>query len=218
MPFFSNLFRGRKRPVWLFVEGNVGSGKTTVMCQAKDMLSERGYTVLTLTENVDRWKEQHLLTDMYASDLNRSSVRAFQVLGCLRDHIEREKYLRAHGEKFDVIIQERHPSTTLEAFSADSCVCEMYDLLNVGTFIPQHSIYLKTNAEECLRRVKSRKRRGEHNINLRYLRHLDTKHEEMMARRLNEGGNVYEICTANLSNDETAARVCDVITGKIFLT
>ena len=216
MPFFLNLFRARKRPVWLFVEGNVGSGKTTVMCQAKDMLSERGYTVLTLTENVDRWKEQHLLTDMYASDLNRSSVRAFQVLGCLRDHIEREKYLRAHGEKFDVIIQERHPSTTLEAFSADVCVREMYELLDVGTFVPRHTIYLKTNAEECLRRVKGRKRRGEQHINLRYLRHLDTKHEEMMARRLSDGGYVYEIGSATLSKDETAARVCDVITGQIF--
>lgn len=217
MPFFFNLFRARKRPVWLFIEGNIGSGKTTAMCHAKELLFERGFTVLTLTENVDRWKDQHLLTDMYASEMNRSSVRAFQVLGCLRDHVEREKYTREHGEKFDVIIQERHPSTTLQAFDADDCVREMYDLLGIGALVPQHTIYFKTDAAECYRRVKSRKRRGEKNINLRYLRHLDTKHNEMMVDRLGSGGKVYEISTTNLSKEETAARICDVITNKFFI-
>ena len=125
--FFCKLFSHPKdRQISVFVEGNIGAGKTSCIHLAKDLLSKKKLFVLTFVEDVDRWKNEHLLDDMYAAKSTRPGSRAFHVLGCLHQYIRRAKYQREKGEAFDFVVSERHASTTLEVFAADRCVTEMF--------------------------------------------------------------------------------------------
>ena len=210
MPLFSWI--RMRPPTSIFLEGNVGAGKTTCALRMKEILASKGFDVLTMTEDVDRWKRQNLLGDMYASKLQRPSVRAFQVLGCLRQYLERELYVQTRGHGYDFIIYERHPSTTLEVFDADECVREMYHTVDAAYHFltpPSYTVYIKTNPKECLRRVKRRARLGEKTVSLGYLERLEGAHEDMMKKRVADGGVVYEVDCSRITPEEAAARVCD---------
>lgn len=212
MGFFSK-FLFRKTPPVFFVEGNIGSGKTSTLARAKQMLHDKGFDVLIVTEDVERWKRQNLLGDMYENP-NRASVRAFQVLGCLRQYVERAKYLEKTSGCFDVILQERHPTTTLDVFAADECVNEMFFAFqDCFKFMPPptYTVYIKTSPRECAKRIKTRQRKEEKRISLCYLEKLDLAHEDMMEKRLANGGVVYEIDCSNITPEETAARLCDAV-------
>lgn len=211
MPFFSK-FLPKRMPVSIYVEGNIGSGKTTCLFHAKEMLAARGFDVLTMIEDVERWKTQNLLGDMYDSKRDRPSVRAFQVLGCLRQYVERAHYAKKKGQGFDFILYERHPSTTLEVFGADECVKEMFGAIEeLFSFMapPSYTVYIKADAVVCERRIQKRNRRGEKGVSLRYLRELEVAHENMIHERVARGGVVYEIECAEITAEETAARMCD---------
>ena len=210
MPF--SFFARRREPIKIFVEGNIGAGKTSCALRAKEMLADKGFDVLTMTEDVDRWKRQKLLGDMYGSNMSRAAVRAFQALGCLRQYVERAQYIREKGRGFDFIICERHPSTTLEVFGADDCVREMYAAVESAYhfMLPaDYTVYVKAEAEECAKRVKRRARRGESGVSVAYLRRLSVAHDEMMNDRVENGGVVYEIECTKITLEETAARMCE---------
>ena len=210
---FLSKFLFKKNPAVFFVEGNIGSGKTTTLARAKQILCDKGFDVLTVTEDVERWKRQNLLGDMY-ENRSRPSVRAFQVLGCLRQYVERAKYVEKTRGCFDVILQERHPTTTLEVFAADECVNEMFFCFQeVFEFMPPptYTVYIKTSPRECAKRIETRGRKEERRVSLRYLEKLDSAHEAMMEKRLANGGIVYEIDCSNITPEETAARLCDAV-------
>ena len=210
--FFYKLFgRGQPRQISLFVEGNIGAGKTTSMLLAKKMLTQRGLTVLTLAEDVVRWNRQGLSRDLYEGTVAGS--RAFHVLGCLRQYVERARYLHEHGDVFDVVISERHPSTTLEVFETDECVREMFEVVDEASYRfmapPAFTVYLKAHPRDCLNRIRKRSRSCEKNIALGRLEELELAHDKMMQKRSDNGGLVFEIDCTRLTAEEVAARLCD---------
>lgn len=161
------------------------------MVVAKELLVNKGFDVLTVTEDVREMKRQGLVRDMEKSKKDRASVRAFLVLGCMRQHIETAEYVREKGEAYDIVLHEGHPSTCLRLFEADACVRDMFCLVdNLVNFIapPTITIFLKDDEK----RTK-----------------CQTIYNDIMKERVAKGGTVYEIVTGKLPDEEIAMRMCD---------
>ena len=80
---FSALTRslGLATPVSVFVEGNVGAGKSTALTELKFALEAKGKRVCLFLEQTERWSQQGLMRGLY--DGGRDGKRAFDVLGPL---------------------------------------------------------------------------------------------------------------------------------------
>lgn len=100
-------FGGLSAPLFVFMEGNVGAGKSTVLAELKFALEAKGKRVCLFLEQSERWSHQGLLRDAY--DGSTSGKRAFEVLGPLRDFVDRRRFLNAHEREYDVVLFERHP-------------------------------------------------------------------------------------------------------------
>ena len=195
MPFaFSFPFpRRRRRPVEVIVEGGDAARRKSCMSMAKEMLVERGFDVLSVTEDDGSAKAHGLVADVRQSRGDRASVRAYLVLGRLRRRLECADYVKRRGDRFDVVLHEGHPSTDLRLFgegTEDACVREMFDLLDgLFGFVAPPAVTLFLRDER-----KTRER---------------TILDEVMRERVARGGTVYEIRTGKLPKDEIAARMCE---------
>lgn len=211
---FSSVFRKRPPPLTVFVEGNIGAGKSKCIYEMKNILCAKRMSVLTFVNDVDTWRQDGLLADMDDSRLGRASKRAFQTLGCLRHYIERAKYVKDHGHSYDFIIHERHPSTTLRAFKADACVGRLFFAIDdIFRFMAPaaYTVYLRTDVRTCEQRVKKRHRAGERNLTHKAFVHIEKEHESMMNERTKGGGVVFEVETSNLSSVDIANMLCDLL-------
>lgn len=191
MPLFS--FLRRRRPIEIFVEGSDAARRKGCMFVAKEMIAERGFDVLTVTEDDAYVREHGLLNDMKKSRGDRPSVRAFLVLGCLRHHMQRSNYVKTKGGAYDIILHESHPSTALRLHDADACVRDMYGLVDaLFGFItpPAITIYLREDVPK--------KGSKEQKI-----------YEDIMEERVKRGGTVYDITTKKLPKQEVATRMCE---------
>jgi thymidylate kinase len=174
-------------PKRIYVEGNIGAGKTTAIGEIKRRLETIGKRVCAFPEQTERWQHQGLLKGLYDGDV--SGKRAFDVLGPLQDFVMREKYTIQYRNDYDVFIFERHPNTTLNVFGAmeDASVREMfYTVDSIFPFLrePDLTLYIDVSPEECISRVKKRGRREEESITLSYLQDLHERHKvELRARR-----------------------------------
>lgn len=121
---------------------------------------------------------------------DRPSVRAFLVLGCMRQHVERTESIKKRGHDYDIVLHESHPNTCLRLFNADQCVREMFGLIDSlvkFTTPPAVTIFLKDE---------------------RHAKHKGA-YEDIMRERVARGGTVYEIVTRKLSDEEIAMRMCE---------
>ena len=172
------------------MEGTNEARTKSCMLVAKDVLAARGYDTLAVTENVRQTKKQGLVQDMENKKKDRPSVRAFLVLGCMRQHVERAECIKKRGHGYDIVLHESHPNTCLRLFNADECVREMFGLIdNLVKFTtpPAVTIFLKDEKH--------------------------TKHQsafdDIMRERVAKGGTVYEIVTRKLPDEEIATRMCE---------
>lgn len=189
-------FGGLGMPRSVFVEGNVGAGKSTMLTELKFALEAKGKRVCLFLEQAERWSHQGLLRDMYEGE--RSGKRAFDALGPLRDFVDRRRFLNAHEREYDVILFERHPWTALNVFDAasDSATREMYASLEAAfpfASPPEMTIFIKVSPEECLRRVTERGRPEEKSITKEFLTEKHEAHEREMNWRREKGLSVREI-------------------------
>lgn len=178
-------------PKRVYVEGNVGSGKTTIVEELRRALHQRGKRACAFPEQIERWTHQRLLDDLY-EDGSTSSKRAFETLGPLRDFVDRKRFLDAHASEYDYAIFERHPRTTLRVFGAneDEATRGLYESIHAGfPFMepPEITIYLRASPESCLSRVRARGRAEERKLTLERLRELDVRQERDVAEREREG-------------------------------
>ena len=186
-------FLRRRRPIEIFVEGNDAERRKSYMLAAKEVMVNRGFDVLTVTEDDEYAKENGLLRDMKKSRGDRPSVRAFLVLGCLRHHVLRSSYVKTKGGAYDVVLHESHPSTALRLHEADACVRDMFGLMDtLFDFItpPAITIFLREDVPK-----KSSKEQK--------------MYEDIMGERVKRGGTVYDITTKKLPKEEVATRMCE---------
>ena len=152
--FFRAFSRGG--PKKIYVEGNVGSGKTTIVEELKRALEQRGSRACAFPEQVERWTHQRLLRDLYEG--GKTGKRAFDALGPLRDFVDRKRFVDAHATEYDYVVFERHPRTTLRVFGAeeDEPTRGLYESVHASfPFMdpPEFTVYLRVSPETCRARA-----------------------------------------------------------------
>jgi deoxyadenosine/deoxycytidine kinase len=179
----------------LSIEGNIGSGKTTLMTNLREEYKNNPY-VIFLKEPVDEWATiqdangKTILEKFYENQQVYSFP--FQMMA----YISRLNVLRQAlkglepGMKY-TIITERSLNTDRYVFAKMlyetgkmEDVCYQIYLNWFDTFsqeFPVHKVvYVKTAPEICHGRISKRAREGEDCIPLEYLQSCDKYHEDML--------------------------------------
>ena len=174
-----------------YFEGNVGVGKTECMHSVAEMLRERHLSVACLEENTEAWVSEGLLGCKYSGEEAK-----FNVHGLLCDYLRRHKRLMDLREENDVVLVERHPSTSLKVFGVDVLSKKLFEEVGdaVPGFlnpVPAHTVYVKNSARACADRVRRRARTEEKSIEDFTFETWGDLHDDMMREREAMGGKVY---------------------------
>ena len=149
------------------IDGNIGAGKTTVL---KQLACE--YKVIL--EPVEEWKDY--LTRFYQDPIRWGFCFNLKVL-CSFAPWKSTK---------DFVLFERSPNACKEVFTQMHFEDGNMDELEMRTFNEIYSnvgwkpdilIYIQSNPENCLTRIKTRGRESEQNITLEYLQKVHKKYE-----------------------------------------
>jgi deoxyguanosine kinase len=179
----------------LSIEGNIGSGKTTLMANLREEYKNNPH-VIFLKEPVDEWETikdangKTILEKFYA-DQEKYSF-AFQMMAYIsRLNVLRKALKGIESDKKYIIITERSLNTDRYVFAKMlyeagkmEDVCYQIYLNWFDTFseeFPVHKVvYVKTAPEICHARISKRARQGEDCIPVEYLTSCDKYHEEML--------------------------------------
>ena len=177
------------------VEGNIGSGKSTLIKKLKNIMKQvDDIPIVYLEEPVDIWqqiKDEHgdNIIVKYYQDQKKYAFQ-FQMMAYITRITQLRKAVEKHKES--IIITERsiltdknvfakmlHENETLDEIS-HQIYLKWFDELSRNLEI--HSlIYIKTKPETSLKRVLKRNRPGE-TISLDYLQTCHNKHEDWILK------------------------------------
>ena len=185
----------------IFVEGNIGTGKSTFLTH----LSKHCKVIL---EPVDEWTQmknangKNILEEFY-SDPARNAY--------LFQSIAFRSRMKNIVNRDDCFI-ERSIYTDRNVFAKtcreDGLIgdIEWHDYVSWFDWLatefqvkPKGFVYLRCEPEVSLERIKKRNRSGEENISLEYLKKLHTKHDDWL---LNEIGNRVLVIDVNEDNTQ----------------
>lgn len=191
------------------IEGNIGSGKSTILKELKDHFKDVE-NIIFLQEPVSEWDTikdssgKTILSKFY-EDQKKYSF-AFQIMA----YISRLALLKKAIEENPngIIITERCLDTDRYVFAKmlyDSGKIEDVEyqiylkwfdhFINIGGI--HKVIYLKADSNICYYRINKRNRNGESNIELSYLENCEKYHNEM----INNINNPYLIINGNEDTD-----------------
>ena len=191
MDFAQDYFWPKPKATVYYIEGNLGVGKSETMLELAEMLRENhGITVACLPQKEVEWAGKGLLAGMSSVE----GMELFAAYGPLLDHAERAKYIEDQSTNYDVILVERHPSTTLEVFEHSTETIKLFHAVDAVSGLlrtPTHTIHLKNSPSVCCARTKRRGRVEDLTLDEAAFQDFDHKHEEMATKRQALGGNVY---------------------------
>jgi deoxyadenosine/deoxycytidine kinase len=171
-------------------EGNIGSGKTTLVKKLKERYANQP-DILFLEEPVDVWERikqdgKTILQLFY--DNPRKYSFAFQILAYrTRSNLIQEALASNPGVK--LILMERSLEADNEIFAKmlfeeglmESCEYDIYKTITNNEYSVDGIVWLRTKPEVCLERVQTRGREGEENMSLDYLAKCDVYHKQWLA-------------------------------------
>jgi deoxyadenosine/deoxycytidine kinase len=188
------------RPRIISIEGNIGSGKSTILDKIEDAYHQMGRTdVVILREPVNEWssfkdcdisgKEKTILELFYQDSQKYSFV--FQILVYLSIKNSIQKAILQHPE-CKIIICERSILASRNVFAkmlkndglmsnVEYQVYEKFVSDREGDdmpFEPDAIVYLDADPSVCLNRIGRRNRQGESNIDIEYMEKCKTFHNE----------------------------------------
>lgn len=182
------LFRYQQRLV-IAIEGNIGSGKTTMLQQLNKLFPKDQPNILTLREPLEQWtnvNKKNLLEMMYNDP--STWVTPFQSFALVT---LAKNYLKTHGQ--NVSILERSIQSTRYCFiemhkeanrideTNGQILHEWFTFLETMMHIEiDLTIYIKTTPDVIFKRIHERNRKGEEKITLEYLKKLDQYHENWL--------------------------------------
>jgi deoxyadenosine/deoxycytidine kinase len=171
----------------ILLEGNIGAGKTTVG-RAIASSGEFGF----IEEPTTIWREGFAanMLDLFYSDTKRwaftfqicafiTRAKTWHEILALADHsrvvLERSIFCDRY------IFAENCHRTGLMTAAEFQLYCGLWDFLVANYCVePGLILYLRTPAEECMRRIKERDRVEESGIPLEYLLQLERLHDEWL--------------------------------------
>lgn len=185
------------------IEGNIGSGKTTLMTKLREHYKTNPY-VIFLKEPVDEWANikdvngTTILEKFYADQEKYSFP--FQMMA----YISRLNVLRQAIKNCDTTSNQKYTIITERSLNTDRYVfakmlhetgkmedvCYQIYLNWFDTFSEEFPvdkiIYVKTLPNICHNRISKRAREGEDCIPLEYLQSCDNYHEDMLKNNNND--------------------------------
>jgi deoxyadenosine/deoxycytidine kinase len=176
-------------PLLVSIEGNIGSGKSTLMNYLRTSHGDYNYVEEPLaTWNTIKDEKDRNLLEVYYSDPIRWSF-TFQVCALLSRFQQLETAMqtqRAAGKLDSIFVSERCMDTDAKCFAKmlraegniSSLEMAIYDqyFAHVKATAPIRLggiIYLRSTPEMCAERIRRRSRKGEDLISLDYLTKLD---------------------------------------------
>ena len=199
------------QPAILSIDGNIGSGKSTLYNNLKKHYEDRS-DICFVPEPVDDWKnivdseKVPILTNLYKNTAKYAF--RFQMMAYIsRLHLLRQK---VKENKYKIIISERSVETDKNVFAKmlyDDGMIEHdeYQIYNkwFNEFLDDIKltgiIYVKAEPSICYDRVKIRAREGE-NIPIEYLQKCHNYHEDWLSSIENK---LTIEANENVRNDET---------------
>jgi len=185
-------------PLIINIEGNIGTGKSTILQKLQDEL-EIHYKnrVLFLKEPVDKWdtikdsNDTTILKHFYQD--SQKYAFPFQIMACCTRIANVKKAIQNNPE-CKIIICERSIEADANIFAKmlydDGVMNEMeYKIYNLfydehkDNYRPTGYVYLDTNADVCLNRIKKRSRDGEASIALEYLQRCQQYHDKWLKNK-----------------------------------
>lgn len=185
----------KNQPIVISIDGNIGSGKSTFMKKLKEKFADNP-DVYFVEEPLDQWhkiktKDGKNLIENYYSDMKRYAY-IFQNFA----YITRLRILydAVHNSGASVIVTERSVESDRYLFAKMLYESELMNDLEWQVYLSWYGflninvdkiIYIKTDVDNCVDRIKKRARDGEDKISKEYLTQLDGKHEEWLSDRKN---------------------------------
>lgn len=180
------------------IEGNIGSGKSTIVNKLKESTFP-GSGVIFLLEPVSEWEQfvdssgTNILTKYY-SDQKRYAF-SFQMMAFITRLKQINEIIEKYSNQNVIIVTERCIFTDREIFAKmlfnDSKIENIeYSIYNtwfdyfVKNIKIDKYIYINTPPDICLERITKRNRSGEV-IPLEYLQNLDLFHKEWLFNKEN---------------------------------
>jgi deoxycitidine kinase len=216
--------RAKAPPTVIFIEGNVGSGKSTLCAAVQEIAGTEFPHLLirTVLEPVDQWTSlcdaegNNLLQLFYKDPVRWGFVFQTYVQHTRTQAIEHAMKL-AVDDGVDILLFERSPisdqvfvKSAMQNGSLTDIEVDVYNLLRKDVFHDAahedlaRFVYLRESPTTCLARVKSRGRRGESVVDIEYLTDLHNRHDRLflctwsITRRL--------LCTCSQQSPHTSAR------------
>ena len=176
-----------------FFEGNVGVGKSECMKIVAEILREKGIAVICIEEDVERWSTEGLLAAKYGGD-----EAVFSTHGLLFDYLRRHARVKDALLSYEVVLVERHPSTSLKVFGTDVRTKALFETVAAAvpgfmTPVPENTIYVKNSSRACFVRTQRRARPEEAHLDESAFETWGGALEDMMKERRAMGGTVFTL-------------------------
>jgi len=182
------------------IEGNIGSGKSTLIkFMKKNLKCIKLRKIIYLQEPVKSWESftdgKSNIVEKYYGD-QKEWAFSFQMMAYISRIAQLKKAVRKYPQESYIIITERCIETDKNVFAKMLYVDEKIHPINYQIYLKwfdefvydlpiQSYIYLKTEPEICLQRIIKRDRKGE-TISLDYLKKCHSYHNDWLNEKNNK--------------------------------
>ena len=172
----------------IYIEGNIGSGKSTLLNLIAASIKETSQNAIVLKEPVDKWAT---ILQQYYKDKAKNAVK-FQATIIISKLVQFVDALMKKDS--DIILVERSPLSgqmfihqlAEDGLISDEDVCMIEQWLQWADDMTKlfvqttYTLYVRTDPNVCLDRVRGRDRNGECDIDVKLLNQLHTLHEKFI--------------------------------------
>jgi len=193
-------------PIIITIGGNIGCGKSTIIEELNTYFKD---TCTIIPEPIDEWGSW---LDLFYTDPSKHAF-GFQMKVL-------HSFLKNMRQVNNIAITERSPIDSLQVFCKVSYQDNIMNHLEYNLFKeyvddigwkPNVYIYLHTNPEVCIERIKRRGRGCETGLNEQYIHKLHQQYENM------EVGCKHHMVDANQEKDQVFYEVYEIIASILDL-
>jgi deoxyadenosine/deoxycytidine kinase len=168
-------------PQVIFVNGNIGSGKETIIRHLQEVLTNRGCKVNIILEPVQLWRDSGMLQKLYNGEY--FEFKKFAISS--RVDIILEKYQEAVNCNYvfietnlliDLHVYAQTTLTVKEYHDYFQCWCKEVNRLPTELKNVCHNLFINVAPEICFQRIDTRSRNEESKIKIDYLQKLECAH------------------------------------------
>ena len=184
----------------VFISGNIGSGKETILRYLQEVLTNRNIKVKTILETVELWRESGFLKLLYNGEYLEFQKYAIST----RIDTINTKYQEAIDENCQLVLIETNPFVDVHVYSRTVLenIYEYFEHWKSETqrllfdFKTCDNLFIDVSPEVCLRRIEKRGRSEEKTVSLTYLQNLYYEHQ-ILNQMINphvisNDGNIYD--------------------------